>query len=420
MIGRDDLQNPQVRPIDRRCAPDLSSFPKAVNKAPGSVLIAAWLAMIALAQQPATLTKVPVDRATTDGHPEQAQKALAELLESPHVGLEMLLEFGAKLAEGEQYEMANAVFARAVHDYPRNFEAHYNLALADVALRRFDEARAVLEAPVELSGEQRLAREYLRGKVHEATGQPALAERCYTAAFSGAPQQENYALDLGLFYLRQRNHAKARETLAAGVRYHQKSIYLLLGMGLAEYLDNDPPGAAETCSRILTIEPQFAPAQLLRAVAHYTSGENEKCLKESAAVINRPGAPPYLYYLHAASLLKLGSKDYGAMLADLEVAAHAMTDCSFCYLALSRVHQEMGNERAAIADLEILVERVDREFSNGWYRLANLYQHAGRTADAAGALKRFESIKTAHTNSEAEYLGKFLLPELGGESGKAR
>ncbi len=69
----------------------------------------------------------------------------------------------------------------------------------------------------------------------------------------------------------------------------------------------------------------------------------------------------------------------------------------------------MGNETAAIGDLEMLVERVDPEFSNGWYRLANLYQHAGRPADAAKALAKFHAIKTAQTDSETEYLRKLFF-----------
>jgi tetratricopeptide (TPR) repeat protein len=399
-----------------RCAAYLCSSPKALTRALASVLVAACAGMLVLGQEPSARTlAAALDRALAEGHSEQAQKALAELLERPAIELEVLLECGARLAEGEHFEPAHAVFARAARDYPQSFEARYNLALADIALRRFDEAGRALEAPVRLSRDQQLAREYLRGKIYEAAGQTALAERCYAAALAGAPQQENYALDLGMFYLRQRNHAKARETLAAGVRYHPESVYLLLGMGLAEYLDNDPTGAAATCGRILAIDPRFGPAQLLLAVAHYASGENEKCLKESAAAIGRPGAPPYLYYLHAASLMKLGSKDYGAMLAGLQTAARTMAGCSYCYLALSKVHQEMGNGLAAIGDLETLVGQVDPGFPNGWYRLANLYQHAGRSADAARALERFESIKRAQTESEAEYLGKFLVPELSGE-----
>ena len=388
-----------------------------MRKALRDVLFGLCTTIAALAQQPsaATLART-VDQAIAEGRLEQARSALAELLAQPQIGLEVLLECGARLAEAEQFDPARAVFARAVKDYPRNFEARYNLALADIGLRQLDEARAAIEPARDLSKDQQLAREYLLGKIHEAAGEASLAEHSYAVAFSGAPQQENYALDLGLFYLRRRNYAKARETLASGIRYHPESVFLLLGMGLAEYLDNDAPGAARTCDRMLSIEPGFGPAQLLLAVAHYASGENEKCRKETAGVINRPGAPPFLYYLHAASMLRLGSKDFQAILADLDRATHAIPDCSYCYLALSKVHQQMGNNRAAIKELETLVTRVDPQFANGWYRLAGLYQQAGRAADAASALDKFQRIKTATTASESEYLGKFLVPEIAGST----
>jgi predicted TPR repeat methyltransferase len=75
----------------------------------------------------------------------------------------------------------------------------------------------------------------------------------------------------------------------------------------------------------------------------------------------------------------------------------------------------MGDEDAAIADLEQLVTHVDAEFSQAWYRLANLYQHAGRHDDAVKALARFRAIKTRQTDLETEYLRKVFLSALGAE-----
>ena len=54
----------------------------------------------------------------------------------------------------EIFEPAAVVFARGVKDYPENFEARYNLALANIALQRFDGARAALDGLTELSKEQ--------------------------------------------------------------------------------------------------------------------------------------------------------------------------------------------------------------------------------------------------------------------------
>jgi len=171
-----------------------------------------------------------LDRALADGQIEQVRQAVEAMLARPHVELDVLLETGAKLADRELFELAQAVFARSVNDYPRSFEARYNLALADFALRRFSEAQTTLDGAQELSKEQKLSRDYLGGKLYDALGQTDLAEKSFLAAFHGAPQQENYALDLGLHYLRRHLYAKALETLKAAATYHPDSIYLELGL----------------------------------------------------------------------------------------------------------------------------------------------------------------------------------------------
>jgi tetratricopeptide (TPR) repeat protein len=389
---------------------------KAVTDRLRTMTLIAGMSLSLFAQQQTDRTPAAaLDRALAAGQMEQARQALEEMLARPHLELEVLLETGAKLADRELFEPARAVFARGVSDYPRSFEARYNLALADFALRRFSEAQTALDGAGELSKERQLAREYLRGKLYDALGQADLAERSFLAAFEGAPQQENYALDLGLYYLRRNLYAKALETLKTAAKYHSDSIYLELGLGLAQVLGDDPPRAIATCRRILAKEPNFGPARLLLVVAFYMNGENQNCAAETAAVLRQPGGPPYLYYLHAASLLKLNSKEYAVMLHDLDEANRGIPGCAFCYFVQSKVHQEMGDESAALADLEQLVTRVDPEFSQGWYRLANLYQHAGRQDDAAKALARFRGIKIEQTDRETEYLRKVFLSALGAE-----
>jgi tetratricopeptide (TPR) repeat protein len=131
--------------------------------------------------------------------------------------------------------------------------------------------------------------------------------------------------------------------------------------------------------------------------------------------LRQPGVPPFFYYLHAASLLKLNSKDYAVMLHDLEEANRQISRCTFCYFALSKVHQDMGDDAAAIADLETLVTRVDPEFSQGWYRLGNLYRRLGRAEEAAKALEKCGNIKSEQSAHELEYLRKLFLSALGSE-----
>jgi tetratricopeptide (TPR) repeat protein len=389
---------------------------KAVTDRQRAMILMAGMSLSSFAQQASDRElAAALDHALAAGRIEQARQPLEALLARPHIELELLLEAGAKLADHEFFEPARTVFARGVSDYPLSFEARYNLALADFALRRFTEAQATLDGARELSKEQQLSREYLRGKLYDALGQTDLAEKSLLSAFHDAPQQENHALDLGLHYLRRHLYAKALEILRAAAKYHPDSIYLELGLGLAQALGDDPPRAIATCRKILTKEPNFGPARLLLVAAFYMNGENQNCAVETAAAISQPGAPPYLYYLHAASLLKLNSKEYTVMLHDLDEANRGIPGCAFCYFTQSKIHQEMRDESAAITDLEHLVTRVDPEFSQGWYRLANLYQHIGRPDDAAKALERFRSIKSEQTDHEMEYLRKVFLTALGGE-----
>jgi len=361
-----------------------------VGKALCTALIFAWLNL-----------------AQSTGRPD-----VTEILARPHVELEVLLETGAHLADQDLFEPARAVFARGVNDYPRSFEARYNLALADFALGRFSEAQAALNGAESLSASQQLARQYLGGKIYDAMGQTDAAEENLSAAFQRAPRQENYGLDLGLHYLRRRSYAKAVTTFQTAAKYHPDSAFVGLGLGLAQVLGDDPARAVATCRKILAQDPNFAPARLLLVAAFYMNGENEQCARETAVAIAQPDAHPYLHYLHAASLMKTNSKDYTAMLRDLDAANRGIPDCAFCYFAQSKVHQTLGDEAAAIADLERLVSRVDPEFSQGWYRLANLYQHSGRLEDAAAALAKFRAIRTAQTDREADYLRKVFLDAL--------
>jgi len=380
------------------------------------MIMIAGVSLTLFAQKPdGRALAAALDRALANGQNDQARQALDTMLAQPHLELEVLLETGAKLADRELFEQARAVFARSVSDYPRSFEARYNMALAAFALRRFPEAQTALDGAPELSKEQELSREYLRGKLYDAQGQPDRAEKSFLAAFRGAPQQENFGLDLGLHYLRRHLYAKALETLKTAEKYHPDSTYLELGLGLAQVLGDDPPRAVATCRRILAREPNFGPARLLLVLAFYMNGENQNCAAETAAALRQPDAPPYLYYLHAASLLRLNSKEYAMMLHDLDEANSGIPGCAFCYFAQSKVHQEMGNEGAAIAALEQLVTHVDPEFAQGWYRLANLYQHAGRQDDATKALSRFRSIKTQQTDHETEYLRKVFLSAVAGD-----
>jgi Flp pilus assembly protein TadD len=83
-------------------------------------------------------------------------------------------------------------------------------------------------------------------------------------------------------------------------------------------------------------------------------------------------------------------------------------------LALSKVHQRKGEREIATADLEIAVD-MDPTFAEAWYRLASLYDQAGRGAAAEQARRRFAELKENKANRDTEMLRDVFLKALGGE-----
>jgi tetratricopeptide (TPR) repeat protein len=337
-----------------------------------------------------------------------------EFLAEPRLPVDTLLGVGVSLAEHDLYSEAAKVFERCVKDFPRLFEGYYNLALAELALREFPEALATLAKapPAKQSGE--VARTYLRGKIEAGLGKYAEAERDLTTAFAAAPQEENYALDLGLFYFRVYNYQAALEVFQKATSVQKNSPFLELGLGLGQFLGGQEAEAIETCRALLAVQPQFSPARVMMAFALYMQGKIEEAERTAAQGLRDPSPLPYLNYLHAACLIKLQSQDYDRMLNDLSIAARAIPRCSLCYLALSKVHQRKGDRKIATADLEKAVG-LDPSFAEAWYRLAALYEQAGRADAARQARRRFEELKGNKANRETEMLRDVFLKSLGSE-----
>src|SRR5207249_4977873 len=239
-----------------------------------------------------------------------------------------------------------------------------------------------------------------------------------TAAFSRAPQQESYALDLGLYYLQQHAYDQAARVLERGATLNPQSPFLHLGLSLAQFLGGREAQSLESVESLLKVQPDFSPAFLLAAFVLEMNGKLKDAEKLAAQGLARPRPTAYLYYLHAAILLKLGSTDYGRILNELALAGREIPDCGLCSLTASKVHEAQGNFPAATADLEQAV-RFGTDYADAWYRLASLYARVGRKADATQARLRFERLKADKEDRETAMFRKVFLQTLSGEGQSA-
>jgi tetratricopeptide (TPR) repeat protein len=325
------------------------------------------------------------------------------------------MQAGMFLAQKELYSPAAEVFKRCAHDYPELFESHYNLALARYALKQFPEAFLAIERAPAGSAPQEVARHYLRGKIEGALQRNAEATEDLEMAFRSNPQQENYALDLGLLYLQRQQYPKAAKVFDGGTRLNPQSVYLWFGLALTLFLEGRTEQCLSTGEHLLALRPDFTPASLLLAFVLTINGKLAEAEKMAAQGLNSPHPHPFLYYLHASILLRLHSKDDAQILRELTTAERAVPSCSLCALAKGKLEEARSDFPAAITDME-RATREDPAFPDPWYHLATLYARSGRRQEAELARRRFSSLKAESESRETQAFRKVLLESLSESS----
>lgn len=358
-------------------------------------------------------------QAVADNENEKVHVLASKLLSIQQLDAGTLLGIGVHLAQQGFYGEAALVFTRCAHDHPGVFEAHYDLALAEFALRRYHTAWAAIEEAPRNAEVDTAAREYLCGKIEWALGETGSARQDLAAAFQADPQQENYGLEFGLFCLRQHRYAEAARIFGRAADSNPRSPFLLLGLSLAEFQEGRDAECIQTSRKLVALAPQFSPARLLMAFVLYINGKLSDSENVAAAGLKEPRPDPYLYYLDVADLLKLHFTDYGCLLKEIAAAERGIPRCGLCLVAESKIHERQGNVHAAVAALEESV-KIDPSYSDAWYRLALLDERTGHTEEAKTARARFNALKSAKETDEEETLKAVFMNALGGpESARA-
>jgi tetratricopeptide (TPR) repeat protein len=347
----------------------------------------------------------------SQGKVRKAHDLLNEVLKSPSLTSDTLLRVGIQFAERERYEEAAEAFERCIQEHPGVFEAYYNLALAEIAERKWEDALATLQQAPQKSRSEVLACSYLRGKVEGSQGKASQAEHDLSSAFEGEPQNPTYAMDLGLFYIQEHKYLEAAAVFEGARNPNPGSSFLVLGLALSRFLAGQPERSIDALRMLLSTHPNFAPARVLMTFVLSTQGKLEDAERVAHQGLNSPHASPYLYYLDASILVKLRSQQYTRIFEELSLARRGIPSCGLCYLTESKAHQSQGNLKAAIADLE-MATRIDPTFSEAWYRLASLYRRAGREAEASRAQDQFQELRAEKEGREVQMLRDNFLQTL--------
>jgi tetratricopeptide (TPR) repeat protein len=354
-----------------------------------------------------------IDTSLAHGSSSQAAESLDKLLNEPHPGSDVLLRAGIAFAQKGLFGEAARAFSRCVRDYPARFEGHYNLALAELAQEHLSQAFAAIDRAPAHSEEELIARNYLRGKIEASLGRTGPAIQDLSAAFEKDPGQENYALDLGLTYLRAHDYPESERVFAKGSALNPHSPYLLLGLALAQFLDGHRSQSMDASRKVLAIDPGFSPARLLLGFTLYFDGKLDEARQVAGDGLKLPNPDPYLYYLEAATLFKQHGPEHAQILGDLAAAEKSIPDCALCFVTSGKVHEEQDELQEALSDLRKAVQLAP-DLSEGWYHLAAVDSRLGNAAEAANARRHFQAMKANADEREKEMMRGVLLKSLGG------
>jgi Flp pilus assembly protein TadD len=353
------------------------------------------------------------------GASKQASADLDQLLAQPQGDSKLLLRVGIAFAQKGLYSEASRAFTRVVRDHPDLFEGHYNLALAELAEGHLHPALEAIDQASHASEEDATARLYLRGKIEAALGEGPQAEQDLSAAFAKQPGQENYALDLGLLYLRAHAYAKSEDVFAKGSQLNPRSPYLLLGLALAQFLAGRTSQSIEASRRLLAADSDFSPARLLLGFTLYFDGDLDEARRMALNGLDLPDPNPYLYYLDATVLLKQRGSEYARILSDLAAAEKAMPNCALCYVASGKAREQQDDLTGAFSDFQTAV-RLAPGLSEGWYHLASVSDRMGKKSEAAQARQHFEQMKANEDEREKDMMREVFLQSLDDKSSDAR
>jgi predicted Zn-dependent protease len=339
--------------------------------------------------------------AALSSHKTEEVRAWEQRLVSGDASAETLLSAGALLAQHEMLTDAATMFERCSQRFPSLFEAKYNLTLARIGLNDYTAAEKAIRSISPTSVREAAAVQYLRGKIYASTGRPAEALKSLESAYRGNPDEENYALDLGLLYIRSSAYVPAIQFLEPALARHPESEDLAIELALSNALAGRQAAALAVCQKLLEQNPHQSMPRMIAAFANCLTADYRACETEAAAGLALSDANPYLHYLYAEALWNSNSPDRQRALSELTAALVAMPSCSVCFLLRSKVFEYAKDYPAAIADVKAVL-RQDAESGPAWYRLSALYQKTGESAEAANAVRRYRALREQQTDKEVE------------------
>ena len=319
-------------------------------------------------------------------------------------GSPVLLQAGAALAAGGEYQSALPLLQRYSASHPKSFDAVYNLGLAQFhagVLPAAEETmkRLLLHAPK--------AEAYdLLGSIQEKLGQNENALQAFGEAVKLAPNNEDYRVNYGSALVNAGRLDQAVAEFSRSVSESPDSLRMRLGLGSVLYLYGRYEEAAEAILQCVHRAPTFAPAYDLLGKIFESAPEQQDQIAAAFAAYVKSGAKNAVAHYHYGAILYAqaageGAGRYKLAKEQLRAAVALNPKQSEAYVQIGVIAQAEGSLQDAVVAYEKAV-KLAPSYATARYRLGSTYQQLGEHAKAETELAAFRSLKAKEKEVESQ------------------
>jgi len=348
-----------------------------------------------------------------------AEKSLREAIDRDPKKFDANYQLGTLLvAEGKARE-ALPYLERASSANPGDNDSAYELALARADSGDYESARSevrtLLTAQTK-SGPEKAEPHHLLAEVDEKLGNPLEAVKEFQRAAELNPS-ELYLFDWASELLEHRAVEPAFEVFAKGNRLFPHSVRMLAGLGASWYARGSYENAAQRLCEASDVDPNDPNPYLLMGKMQAAETTPSEAIAERLHrfVTLQPQNALASYY-YAVSLWKARKSaddvsDLPGIKALLEKAVQLDPNLGAGYLQLGILYAEQRDPTSAIAVYRQAIAATP-QLEQAHYRLAQLYQQIGDTANAQAELQLYTQIskeQAEETERQRHQVQQFVL-----------
>jgi Flp pilus assembly protein TadD len=298
---------------------------------------------------------------------------------------------------------------------PSRADLQYNLALAQFQAGRPDEAENSASKCKDLGDDADL--ESLIGDIEEARGKNLEAVKSYQAAVGLAPNEEKYRLSLAVELIRHSNLDAARVVLQQAQALQPNSWRIELALGMVEYFAGTDDDATRYLLRAydLSPEPENALQYLGDVQMDRASAPDPAVLAKLCEYSDQhPKDGRMQYYCGAVSFRRdyvTSDKSHAVeILKHLHASETLLPKDPSPHCQLGKTYRWLERWSDALTETKICA-RLDPDSADAHYRLAQIYQHLGQSAESQSERNLYEaaSTKVADENAHREAAMKTFI-----------